>query len=246
MDKTPEEKLKNNHLSEREKKLIRNWICQSALFLIVYLLVFFFTAGDWKWGWGWVFYILLAMFLTAHPLLLIPINPQLLAERARGTQTADTKHWDRILTMIGGGILPFGSQLLGALDHRFVWTIPLPVDLHILAAAVTIIGFALFLWAMVSNAFFTEGVRIQTERGHTVCESGAYRFVRHPGYVGSILSIFGTPLILGSLWALIPAVAGGAAFIVRTTLEDRTLQLELKGYAAYAARVRYRLVPGLF
>jgi len=238
--------LKNSHLSEREKKLIRSWIYQSALFLIVYPLIFFIAAGDWKWGWGWVFYFILTVFLTAHPLLLIPINPQLLAERARGTQTADTKQWDRILTMIGGGILPFGSQLLGALDHRRGWTVPLPANLQILATAVTIMGFVLFLWAMVSNAFFTEGVRIQTERGHTVCESGPYRYVRHPGYVGSILSILCIPLILGSLWALIPAVAGGAAFFVRTALEDRTLQLELKGYAAYAARVRYRLVPGLF
>jgi len=238
--------LNNTNLSEREKKLVRSWIYQSAIFLVVYLFAFFFTAGDWKWGWGWVFYIILAAFLTAHPLLLIPINPQLLAERARGTQTADTKHWDRILTMIGGGILPFGSQLLGALDHRFGWTVPLHANLHILATAATIIGFTLFLWAMVSNAFFTEGVRIQTERGHTVCDSGPYRYVRHPGYVGSILSILGISLILGSLWALIPAVVGGAAFIVRTTLEDRTLQLELKGYTAYAARVRYRLIPGLF
>ena len=238
--------MKNSHLSEKEKRLIGSWMYQSALFLIVYPLVFFITAGDWKWGWGWVFYIILTVFLTAHPLLLIPINPQLLAERARGTQTADTKQWDRILTMIGGGILPFGSQLLSALDHRLGWTVQLPVNLHILATAVTIIGFVLFLWAMVSNAFFTEGVRIQTERGHTVCESGPYRYVRHPGYVGSILSILGLPLILGSLWALIPAVAGGTAFFVRTALEDRTLQLELKGYAEYAARVRYRLVPGLF
>jgi len=225
---------------------VRAWIFQSTLFLIIYLPVFFLTAGDWKWGWGWVFYISLMVFLAAHPLLLIPINPQLLAERERGTQTADTKHWDRILTMIGGGIFPFGSQLLGALDHRFGWAVSLPVNIHILGAAVTNIGFALFLWAMVSNAFFAEGVRIQTERGHTVCESGPYRFVRHPGYVGSILSILGIPLILGSLWALVPAVAGGAAFFVRTTLEDRTLLLELKGYAAYAARVRYRLIPGLF
>ena len=225
---------------------MRAWIFQSALFLIIYLPVFFLTADDWKWGWGWVFYISLTVFLAAHPLLLIPINPQLLAERERGTQTADTKHWDRILTMIGGGIFPFGSQLLGALDHRFSWTVSLPVNIHILGAAVTIIGYAIFLWAMVSNAFFTEGVRIQTERGHTVCESGPYRFVRHPGYVGSILSILGIPLILGSLWALIPAVAGGAAFFVRTALEDRILLLELKGYAAYAARVRYRLIPGLF
>ena len=237
--------MNNPYLSEREKKLVRSWIYQSSLFLIVYLPVFFITAGEWSWGWGWVFYIILAAFLTAHPLLLIPINPQLLAERARGTQTEDTKHWDRTLTMIGGGVT-FGSQLLGALDHRFGWTAPMFVDFHILGAAVTSMGFALFLWAMVSNAFFAEGVRIQTERGHRVCESGPYRYVRHPGYVGSILSILGIPLILGSLWALIPAVIGGATFIVRTALEDRSLQLELKGYAAYAVRVKYRLIPYIF
>ena len=235
--------MNNTHLSERDKKLVRSWIYQSALFLIVYLPVFFITAGDWSWGWGWVFFISLTVFLAAHPLLLIPINPQLLAERARGTQTADTKHWDRILTMIGGGILPFGSQLLGALDHRFGWTGLLPVNIRIIGITITSMGFALFLWAMVSNAFFTEGVRIQIERGHTVCESGPYRYVRHPGYVGSILSILGIPLILGSLWAMIPAVVGGASFIVRTALEDHTIKLELKGYAAYAARVKYRLIP---
>lgn len=233
-------------LSEKEKKLVRSWIIQSALFLIIYLPIFFLIAGDWNWGWGWVFYIILTLFLAAHPLLLIPINPQLLAERARGTQTADTKFWDRILTMIGAGILPFACQLLGALDHRFGWTIPLPVNFQIIGAIFTTIGFMLFLWAMVSNAFFAEGVRIQSERGHTVCESGPYKFVRHPGYVGSILSFLSTPIILGSYWALIPAIAGSVAFIIRAALEDRTLQLELKGYISYAARVKYKLIPGIF
>ncbi|MDO9546510.1 MAG: isoprenylcysteine carboxylmethyltransferase family protein [Pelolinea sp.] len=235
-----------SHLSEKEKKLVRSWIIQSALFLIIYLPILFLIAGDWIWRWGWVFYILLALFLSAHPLLLIPINPQLLAERARGTQTEGTKHWDRVLTMVGVGLLPFGSQLIGALDHRFSWTINLPVKHQIIGAIVTSIGYVIFLWAMVSNAFFTEGVRIQTERGHTVCEAGPYKFVRHPGYVGSILSILGTPFILGSYWALIPAVAGSVAIFIRTALEDRTLQIELEGYTLYAARVKYKLIPGIF
>ena len=220
--------MNKTHLSEKENKLIRSWIFQSALFLIIYIPVFFLTAGDWRWGWGWIFYIILVMFMAAHPILLIPINPQLLAERARGTQTAGTKRWDRILTMIGSGVLPFGSQLLGALDHRFGWSALLPMSLQALGAIVTSAGFGLFLWAMVSNAFFAEGVRIQTERGHTVCESGPYQLVRHPGYVGLILSFFGIPIILGSIWALIPAVVGVIAYFVRTSLEDRTLQLELK------------------
>lgn len=242
----PEEELHKRELNTEEKKLVSKWIYQSALFLIIYLPVIFVAAGDWEWLWGWVFYIILALFMALHPLLLIPINPQLLAERARGIRTADTKYWDRRLAMVAGGIMPFGSQLIGFLDHRFDWTVPLPEHLHIFGAAITCIGYTLFLWAMVSNAFFAEGVRIQPERGHVVCDSGPYRCVRHPGYVGSIISIMGIPLMLGSQWAMIPALAGAAAFVIRTALEDRTLQLELKGYAAYAAKVRYRLVPGLF
>jgi len=169
-----------------------------------------------------------------------------LAERARGSQTAGTKHWDRVITIIGAGILPFASQLLGALDHRFDWTRILPIGFQITGMIVTSVGFIIFLWAMVSNAFFAESVRIQTERGHVVCASGPYRIVRHPGYVGSILSLLGTPLLLGSLWAFIPAAASCTAFFVRTALEDRILLLELEGYAAYAAKVKYRLIPGIF
>ena len=238
-------KLKIYQLSEREKKLVRSWIFQSALFLIVYFPVFFLTAGDWKWVWGSVFFITLAAFLIAHPLLLIPINPQLLAERARGTQTMGTKSWDRVLAMIAGGVFPFGSQLLGALDHRFGWS-ALPNDIQLIGAVVTSIGYVIFLWAMVSNAFFSEGVRIQNERGHTVCESGPYQYVRHPGYVGSILSSIGIPLMLGSFLAIIPASLAVAAFILRTALEDYTLQLELEGYTAYALRVKYKLMPGVY
>jgi len=239
----PKGKLEITQLSEREKKLVRSWIFQSALFLIVYLPVFFLTAGDWKWG--RVFYITLAVFLIAHPLLLIPVNPQLLTERTWGTQTMGTKSWDSVLTMTAGGVFPFGIQLLSALDHRFGWS-ALPQDIQLTGAVVTSIGYILFLWAMVSNAFFSEGVRIQTERGHTVCESGPYQYVRHPGYVGSILSSIGIPLTLGSLWAIIPASLAGAAFILRTALEDYTPQLELEGYAAYELRVKYKLIPGVY
>ena len=240
----PEEELEK--LSREEKKLVRGWIYQSALFLVIYLPVIFTAAGDWRWLWGWVFYLILILFLAAHPILLLPTHPSLLAERARGTQTEDTKKWDRILTMAGAGFLPFASQWIGFLDHRFGWTGSIRITFNIAGMIVTCLGYALFLWAMASNAFFAEGVRIQSSRGHSVCDTGPYRYVRHPGYVGSILSIFGTPLMLGSLWAMVPAAVGAAAFVIRTGLEDRTLQLELKGYATYAAEVRYRLIPGLF
>jgi len=99
---------------------------------------------------------------------------------------------------------------------------------------------------MAANIYFSTTVRIQDDRGHRVVSSGPYQFVRHPGYVGMILIYLGAPIMLGSWWALIPGGLNGVAFIVRTALEDRTLQNELSGYSDYAGRVPYRLLPGVW
>jgi protein-S-isoprenylcysteine O-methyltransferase Ste14 len=99
---------------------------------------------------------------------------------------------------------------------------------------------------MAANAYFSMVVRIQEDRGHAVVTDGPYRFVRHPGYLGSILFALATPLVLGSLWAFVPCGLGAVLFIVRTALEDKTLQKELPGYREYAERVRYRLLPGIW
>lgn len=79
-----------------------------------------------------------------------------------------------------------------------------------------------------------------------MCTTGPYRFVRHPGYVGAIVQAFGAPLLLGSLWALIPGALAALLMIVRTALEDRMLRAELAGYAEYAQQVRFRLLPGIW
>jgi len=99
---------------------------------------------------------------------------------------------------------------------------------------------------MIANAYFSTAVRIQSDRGHTVCSTGPYRFVRHPGYVGYILQALGVPILLGSLWALIPGITAAVCMIMRTSLEDRMLQAELPGYQDYIQKVRYRLVPGIW
>jgi len=99
---------------------------------------------------------------------------------------------------------------------------------------------------MASNKFFSTIVRIQKERGHTVQTGGPYRFVRHPGYASLLVSYLMIPIALGSLWAVIPAFVLVINLFVRTALEDRTLQNELEGYKNYAARVRYRFLPGIW
>ncbi|MEA3440657.1 MAG: isoprenylcysteine carboxylmethyltransferase family protein, partial [Chloroflexota bacterium] len=101
----------------------------------------------------------------------------------------------------------------------------------------------LIWWTFASNPYLSEQVRIQDDRGHEVVSDGPYRFVRHPMYVGIIVTVLCVPLVLGSLLALIPAVLIVVLFVIRTALEDRTLQEELEGYQAYARRVKYRLVP---
>jgi protein-S-isoprenylcysteine O-methyltransferase Ste14 len=114
------------------------------------------------------------------------------------------------------------------------------------ALLIGILGYALFVWATASNTFFSQIVRIQVERGHTVVTGSPYRTVRHPGYAGAILFELAVPILLASWGALITGGLGAILLILRTALEDRTLQAELAGYMDYARQVRYRLVPGIW
>lgn len=171
-------------------------------------------------------------------------NPETMAERAKA---AGMKDWDRIISTLWS-LMQFVILLLVAgLDLRYGWTAPPPsLWIHLAGGAVFALGFALFSWAMVTNAYFTAAVRIQTERGQTVCQTGPYRCVRHPGYVGAILQSLAVPFLLGSLWALLPGGLAALLMVVRAAFEDRTLQAELAGYADYARQVRYRLLPGIY
>ena len=232
-----------SNMSPETRREIVKWIVQSALGLVGYAIILFLAAGTLDWIWGWVLLAVLGAFLAAHPLILIPINPELLAQREKGLLEKGVKPWDRWVAFFGGGILPMASWIVAGLDVRFGWTGPLPLAVHLGGLAAMVLGFAQFLWAMASNAFFAVGVRIQTERGHTVAPGGPSRFVRHPGYSGAILALVATPFLLGSLWALIPALAGSALYVLRTALEDRTLRAELPGYEAFTHQTRYRLVP---
>ncbi|MEZ4517987.1 MAG: isoprenylcysteine carboxylmethyltransferase family protein [Chloroflexota bacterium] len=144
------------------------------------------------------------------------------------------------------GALMIAAWIVAGLDYRFGWSGPVPLWVHLAGLLLTAGGYGIFLWAMTANAYFSEGVRIQSERGHAVQSDGPYRIVRHPGYVGGIMSYLGTPLLLGSWWAFIPTLALLGVWVARTTLEDRLLQEKLPGYAEYARTTRYRLVPGLW
>lgn len=136
--------------------------------------------------------------------------------------------------------------ILAGLDHRYSWSSEFPLWLIVIGFILISLGYAFASWAFAENRFFSSVVRIQTDRGHEVCDSGPYQFVRHPGYAGSILALFGIALALGSVWTLIPAAVASIITVIRTVLEDQTLLKELPGYRDYARRVCYRLIPGIF
>jgi len=206
----------------------------------------FLAAGRLDWLPAWA---LVALTLTANAISrIIPArrHPDLLVERARFVEGRDVKPWDRLLMPIVGIIGPLATWIVAGLDERFVWLPVVPLALQIAAFLVVAAGSALATWAMAENRFFSAVVRIQRDRGHSVVSTGPYRFVRHPGYAGGVLAAIGMPLALGSAWALIPGVLSAGAIAARTALEDRTLHEELDGYREYAARVRYRLLPGVW
>ena len=228
------------------RRSIRRWCAQAGLGLPGYGLALFLAAGSVAWLWGWVLLAVLTAFLAAHPLILVRRNPELLAEREKGLRDNGVKEWDRWIAAAASGVMPVASWVVAGLEFRFHWTAPSPLVSHLSGLLSMLLGYCLFLWAMASNAFFAEGVRIQKERGHTVATSGPYRYVRHPGYLGAILAQLATPLLLGSCWAWIPSAASASLYVLRTYLEDRTLTQELQGYLEYGQRSRYRLLPGIW
>jgi len=214
-----------------------------AVVLLAQAALLFGGAGrlDWLWAWGY-FGISLATVAVGGALVLRS-SPETIAERGR---LRGMRGWDKvvIVVLITAGYVAL--PLVAGLDARFGWTHALGVTWHVAGAVALAVGFGLTVWAMRANAYFSTVVRIQSERGHTVCRHGPYRYVRHPGYVGYALQSLAIPFLLGSWWALLPAFAAIVAMVIRTALEDRMLQAELPGYREYAREVRCRLVPGIW
>jgi protein-S-isoprenylcysteine O-methyltransferase Ste14 len=195
------------------------------------------------WTKGWLFILVIVVASILGTLYLRRVNPDVIA--ARINRHKGTKRWDRILLAIFRPTLLTISVLAALDDGRFHW-LHVPWWVCGIGYGLLVAGLAGMTWAESVNRFFEPTVRIQTDRGHRVIDTGPYALVRHPGYVAACLLFMGMPLALGSLWALIPAVLSCLLLVVRTVLEDKTLRNELVGYEEYTQRVRYRLVPGVW
>ncbi|MCB1916777.1 MAG: isoprenylcysteine carboxylmethyltransferase family protein [Rhodocyclaceae bacterium] len=223
----------------------RQWIRLVVAYLLAPLILLA-CDGDLGWWPAWLYSLLFLSAGIGGRIWAERRHPGIMAERQSRESFRDAKAWDKVLAPLMAVSVVFPLVIVAGLDHRYGWSPDFPPWLTVSGFVLIASGYAFAAWALAENRFFSAVVRIQTDRGHVVCDTGPYRFVRHPGYAGSLVPLFGIALALGSLWTLIPAVVASIITVVRTMLEDRTLHDELPGYRDYAQRVRHRLIVGIF
>ncbi|MCJ7515757.1 MAG: isoprenylcysteine carboxylmethyltransferase family protein [Dehalococcoidia bacterium] len=219
---------------------IRGILVQSIL-IVIGLIVLFISAGTLAWINAWIYVGLVSIYQVISTVVLARVNPQLLNERGTVTK-AGTKTFDKVWIAIFP-VFTFGNLVIMGFDAvRYQWSV-MPFWLTFVGILMFVSVAPVALWAMAVNKFFEWTVRIQNDRGQYVCTSGPYGTIRHPGYAGLIMSLLAYPFILGSWWGFLPNLVLSLIIVIRTALEDRTLQKELPGYAEYAQKVKYRLIP---
>lgn len=216
---------------------------KSLLGVMAFFPALFLAAGTFDYPRGWL--LLLASILGVLISFVVDRgDAELIREREGAMRLA--KPWDK--KILGGiALLTIIAYVVAGFEHGHLRIAPL-VGVSGIALGLGMIlgGQLLFIVAKAQNRFFSTFARIQSDRGHHVCDRGLYRIIRHPGYAGLVLSSAGIPLVTGSRWCIVPTSASLALIILRTALEDKMLRTELQGYADYAKRVPWRLLPLVF
>ena len=223
-------------------RVVAGALLQLLVTLVVMGVLLFWPAGTFNWPAAWWFAAAFVLCTLIAVVIVWRVNPEIFAARSR--IQPGTKAWDYFfIALIIGGFL--AVLVVAGLDFRFGWS-AMPSWLVGVGYVLFLLGYAGSIWPVAVNRHFEPGVRIQEDRGQTVIDTGPYAIVRHPGYSAAVLLIFGMALMLGSYWALIPAVIAVMGTAVRTLFEERTLRAELPGYAEYTQRVKFRWVPGVW
>jgi protein-S-isoprenylcysteine O-methyltransferase Ste14 len=232
-------------MSEKPKILTPRVLIMLLVFVLGVPLLPLLISWRWNWWEAWVYAAICIFGFVISRYLAGRRHPDLLVERGKFLQNPNPEAWDKLLSpmlALGSGIIP----LAAGLDMRFGLSAQFGFTIKAIAIILMLAGYTLGSYALIANRFFSGMVRIQSERGHHVISSGPYRWMRHPGYAGALISYLATPFLLDSWWTLIPVAFTLAAIFIRTRLEDRALQEKLEGYQAYAQKVRYRLIPGVW
>ncbi|MGB6176928.1 MAG: methyltransferase [Methylocella sp.] len=217
------------------------WIAVGAEFL-VFAVLLFWSAGTLAWPAAWVFLALLFGPGVRTTRALARDDPALLDERMKPLFQKGQPLWDKIIVASFVVLFAFWLILMGVDAGRFRWS-AMPAGLRWLGAAGILIAMWICSRTVQANPFLAAVVKIQSERGHEVVTNGPYGFVRHPLYAAALLLLPSAALMLGSWFGVAATLLLAGLLILRTVLEDRELHRRLDGYANYAQRVRYRLVP---
>ena len=226
-------------LSQKARKQM---VLRALLAPVLMIGLLFLTAGTWHYWQAWVYIIINTVIIILMGTVLTP-NSELAEERLNPKE--GMKGWDKFYFGVTTPLYVLALVLAG-LDQRFGWTTNMPLAVYWTSVAIYILGQAIFQWARYTNQYFSSVVRIQADRGQTVCKEGPYKYVRHPGYVGGFLFTITVGLVLGSWYASIPQVIAALMLVWRTAREDKTLQAELPGYKEFTQETKYRLLPGVW
>ncbi len=220
-----------------------NRLIQIFVSILLMGLMLFLSAGRLDWPAAWIFLGTYALVILTLGVWVTRKHPDVVNERGKIAHNA--KSWDKVLMTIYSVMILVLFAVAGLDVGRFGWSV-MPLALQVIGYIALIFAMAVTYWAIAVNPFLSTIVRIQDDRGHYVVTSGPYRYVRHPMYAMILLMYPGIALELGSWLALIPAAVIVIVFVIRTALEDRTLQAELPGYTEFAQHTRYRIVPGVW
>lgn len=217
-----------------------SYIIKHFIGTFIFFLIIFFSAGRIDY-WQGLIYVFIGLIMATLGYIVLKPDSELLMERSKPGE--GSKKWDK--TLLGLSLLiTITMYVIAGLDSgRYNWSPKFHWSLTLIGIILTATGQLLFLLAQKQNRFFSSTVRIQTDRDHTVCDTGLYKTVRHPAYLGSIIQSIGFPLLFGSLWSIIPVGFMIILHITRTYLEDKTLIKELKGYSEYSLKTRYKIFP---
>lgn len=232
-------------MTEKSKIFTPRVVLMLLVFILIVPLLPMIISWQWDWWEAWVYAAINILSFAISRFIAGRKNPDLLVERGKYLDHQNPEKWDKVLSpMLGlaSGLVPIGAGL----DRLFGPSAQFGLVIHLIAIIVMIAGFAIASYALIANRFFSGMVRIQSERGHEVVTGGPYRWVRHPGYAGGLISYLAAPFLLDSWWILIPVSIEIVTLVIRTSFEDRALQEKLEGYREYAERVRYRLIPGIW
>ena len=219
------------------------YVIQRLLIYIIFTILLFISAGTVNWLRGWI-YVLYSLTIEICSLIIYSIKaPEMLKQR--GTSHAGVKTFDKVFLIIWLFLVLITPIIAGFDVIRYECS-SMPFLTIYIGATIILFVNIFGIWAMIENEHFEQFVRIQTERKHRVVTTGPYKIVRHPAYAGTIVGALGVPLMLGSFWTFIPTLAVIILFLIRTSLEDRTLYKELDGYADYTKQTRYKLFPGIW